>query len=149
MNLVSRFGGRIWDPWREIGEFQREMSRLLSNVGSGNTAVRGAQPPINLYANENELILTLEVPGIDPAKVDVTVTGDAVTVRGDRTAEELKDGTAVHRRERPAGEFVRTVKLPFEVDPGKTEAAYRKGVLSVKMGRPDAHKPRKINVHSA
>jgi HSP20 family protein len=149
MNLVSRFGGRIWDPWREIGEIQREMSRLFSQVGSGETATQRAQPPVNLYANENELVLTLEVPGIDPANVDVTVTGEAVTVRGQRPGDDIPEGAAVHRRERPMGEFVRTVKLPYEVDPGKTEASYRKGILAVKMGRPDSHKPRKINVHSA
>lgn len=149
MNLVSRFGGRIWDPWREFGEIQREMNRLLSHVGSNNCGVRRDQPPVNLYANENDLMLTLEVPGIDPAQVDITVTGDAVTIRGVRPSDELSQGTAVHRRERPSGEFVRNVKLPYEVDAAKTEASYRKGILSVKLSRPDAHKPRKINVHSA
>lgn len=145
MNLLSRFGGRIWDPWREMGHLHNEMNRLLADTRSFVAPGREF-PPVNLYANEHDLLLTLEMPGLDPSKVDVTVTGDSVTVSGERPAEAQQESGSFHRRERSHGEFRRALKLPFEVDPSRTEAAYEKGVLRVKMTRPETQKPRKVTV---
>ena len=149
MNLLSRFGGRVWDPWRELGQLQNEMSRVLAGAraltGPGDREV----PPVNLYVNDQEVLLTLEMPGIDPAKIDVTVTGDTVTLRGERTIETGNDGETFHRRERHSGRFNRGLELPFEVDPSKTEATYELGVLKVRLGRPESLKPRKVTVKSA
>lgn len=149
MNLLSRFGGRIWDPWREIGQLQNEMGRMLAGARAFSSVGQREFPPINLYVNEHEVLLTLEVPGIDPSKVDVTVTGDTVTLKGERPREELQAGQSFHRRERPSGKFEREVQLPFEVDPSKTEAAYERGVLTVRMGRPESLKPKKVTVKTA
>jgi HSP20 family protein len=149
MNLLSRFGGRIWDPWREIGQLQNEMSRILAGARAQDGFGRHEFPPVNLYVNDQDLLLTLEVPGIDPSKVDVTVTGDSIAIRGERPAEAVKPGENFHRGERPAGKFSREVQLPFEVDPSKTEAAYEKGVLTVRLARPESLKPRKVTVKSA
>lgn len=149
MNLLSRFGGRIWDPWREIGQLQNEMTRMLAGARAFPTLGQREFPPVNLFVNEHDVLLTLEVPGIDPAKVDITVTGDAVTLKGERRVEELEDGQAFHRRERPSGKFEREVQLPFEVDPSKTEATYERGVLAVRMARPESLKPRKVTVKTA
>lgn len=149
MNLLSRFGGRIWDPWREIGQLQQEMTRMLAGARASTGFSHREFPPVNLYVNDQDLLLTLEVAGIDPAKVDVTVTGDTVAIRGERPVEAIKQGESFHRRERPAGQFVRDVQLPFEVDPSKTEASYEKGVLAVRLTRPESLKPRKVPVKSA
>src|SRR5262245_48508212 len=146
MNLLSRFGGRIWDPWREIGQLQSEMSRMLAGARAYGGFGQREFPPVNLYVNDHDLFLTLEVPGIDPSKVDVTVTGDTVTVRGERPVDPVRDGESFHRRERPVGKFSREVQLPFEVDPSKTEAAYERGVLRVRLTRPETLKPRKVAV---
>lgn len=149
MNLINRFGGRIWDPWREIGQLQNEMNRML--VGARTFAGFGQRefPPVNLYVNEHDLLLTLELAGIDPAKVDVTVTDDTLTIRGERPTEAVRPGESFHRRERPSGSFKRDVRLPFAVDPGKTEATYERGVLSVRLGRPESQKPKKVLVKTA
>jgi HSP20 family protein len=146
MNLLSRFGGRIWDPWREIGQLQHEMTRLLAGAHRATPARQHEHPPVNLYVSEHDLLLTLEVPGVDPSKVDVTVTGDSVTVTGERPVEALKSGECAHRQERPSGQFRRTLQLPFEVDPNRTEATFAKGILSVKLTRPESLKPRKVTV---
>jgi HSP20 family protein len=146
MNLLNRFGGRIWDPWREMGHLQHEMSRLLADARSHAGTVAREFPPVNLYAREDDLLLTLEMSGVDPSQVDVTVTGDAVTVSSERPADVPTEGASFHRRERPSGQFRRSLKLPFEVDPSRTEAAYEKGILRVKMTRPETQKPRKISV---
>jgi HSP20 family protein len=149
MNLLSRFGGRIWDPWREIGQLQNEMSRMLAGVRSQSGFAQREFPPVNLYVNDHDLLLTLELSGIDPAKVDVTVTGDNVSIRGERSPEAVKVGENFHRCERPSGRFSRELQLPFEVDPSKTEATYEKGILSVHLARPESLKPRKVTVKSA
>ncbi|MGE5195574.1 MAG: Hsp20/alpha crystallin family protein [Deltaproteobacteria bacterium] len=149
MNLLSRFGGRIWDPWREIGQLQNEMNRMLAGARAYSGYGPREFPPVNLYVNDQDLLLTLEIAGIDPSKVDVTVTGDTVAVRGERTAEAVGHGESFHRRERPVGKFSREVQLPFEVDPSKTEASYERGVLTVRMSRPESLKPRKVTVKSA
>jgi HSP20 family protein len=149
MSLLSRFGGRIWDPWREIGQLQHEMNRLLAGARAYTGVSARDYPPVNLYVGENDLVLTLELPGIAPDKVDVSVTGDVVTITGERPAETVRNGESFHRRERPTGQFSREIKLPFEVDPSKTEATYDKGVLKVTMTRPESQKPRKVAVKSA
>src|SRR5262245_9272109 len=107
MNLLSRFGGRIWDPWREMSQLQHEMNRLFSgarpSVGFGHRDF----PPVNLYVGEHDLLLRLEVAGIDPSKVDITVTGDTVAISAERTPEQSQQGESFHRRERPVGKFSR------------------------------------------
>ncbi len=149
MNLLSRFGGRIWDPWREIGQLQNEMNRMLAGARAYSGYGPREFPPVNLYVNDHDLLLTLEIAGIDPSKVDVTVTGDTVAIRGERPAAAVRQGESFHRRERPVGQFSRELQLPFEVDPSKTEASYERGVLTVRMTRPESLKPRKVTVKSA
>jgi len=149
MNLLSRFGGRIWDPWHEIGHLQNEVNRLVRGPRAVSEIARREYPPVNLYAKEHDLLLTLELPGADREKFDVTVTGDTVTITGERPGTEAKEGENPHRRERGYGRFRRTLQLPFDVDPSRTEATYAKGILSVKMSRPETQKPRKVTVQPA
>jgi HSP20 family protein len=149
MNVLHRFGGRLWDPWREIGQLQIEMNRMLAGARTYTGFGQREFPPVNLYVNEHDLLLTLELPGIDPAKVDVTVTNDVVEIRGERPTEAVRSGENFDRRERPTGSFQRAVQLPFAVDPSKTEATYEKGVLAVRLSRPESQKPKKVVVKSA
>ncbi|MFN0052368.1 MAG: Hsp20/alpha crystallin family protein [Planctomycetales bacterium] len=149
MNLLTRFGGRIWDPWREMGTLQREVNRLLAGARAHSLSAPREFPSVNLYANDHDLMLTMELPGIDPASIDVTVTGDGVTISGEKPADAAQTGENFHRRERASGKFSRALHLPFEVEPSRTEAAYEKGVLKVRMTRPDAQKPRKVSIKPA
>lgn len=149
MNLLSRFGGRLWDPWREIGQLQHEMGRLLNSARSLSGPEGREAPPVNVYTNDNDILITLEVPGIDPSLVDVTVAGSLVTLAGKLGGEGDVEGTGFHRRERPVGQFSRRLQLPFEVDPSRTEATYEQGVLSVKLSRPESAKPRRITVKAS
>jgi len=147
MNLLSRFGGRLWDPWREMSQLQHEMGRLLNSPRPLGVTSPRETPPVNVYASENDLVVTLEVPGIDPAGVEVTVAGSTVTIAGERAHEGVEE-SGFHRRERVVGKFTRKLQLPFEVDPAKTEATYEKGVLRVHLSRPESNRPRKITVRS-
>lgn len=146
MNLLGRFGGRVWDPWREIGQLQNEMSRMLAGARSLSRTGQPEFPPVNLYVKDHDLLLTLEIPGVDPANVDVSVTGDSVRISGERLPDDVTAGQNLHRHERLTGRFERSVQLPFEVDPSKTDAVYERGVLSLRMARPESQKPRKVTV---
>ena len=86
------------------------------------------------------------MPGLDPEKLDVNVTRDTITLKGERVAEQVAEGESFHRRERKAGGFNRTIQLPCEVDPSVTEASYERGVLRVTLGRPEELKARKVTV---
>lgn len=146
MNLLSRFGGRLWDPLREMNQLQREMGRLLNSARPLVGFETREAPPVNVYVNDNDILITLEVPGIDPAQVEIVVAGSSLTLKGQRFAEPAPEQTSFHRRERPVGEFSRKLQLPFEVDATRTEATYDKGVLSVRLTRPESSKPRKIAI---
>ena len=135
-----------WDPFSELNRLQREMNRLFDGYGSASGDYRF--PLLNLWSNGEEAIVTAELPGMDPAQIELNIVKNQLTIQGERKAEELSEGHVCHRSEREAGTFVRTVMLPFEVEDGKTHAKYEKGVLTVRMPRSEATKPRKVQIEA-
>lgn len=133
---------------------RREMDRLTStfgpHFGSGEgTAYRpGVYPPINVYDDGESFIVRAEVPGADPKAMDVTVAGDTLTIRGERTAAELPEGASYHRRELNTGHFRRALTLPEQVDNTKVMASYQGGILEIRMPRAERAKQRKIEIKS-
>jgi HSP20 family protein len=127
----------------EFRRIQDEMNRLFS--GSRYPAA-AEYPALNVWSNDVDTVITAELPGIEPDDIQLSVVQNTLTLRGERKAEELKEGESYHRRERREGKFVRTLELPFEVDGDKVEAAFTNGVLSVKLPRAEAHRPKKIEI---
>jgi HSP20 family protein len=132
-----------WDPWGEVDRLQRE---LTSSFTLPRRQSAGVYPPLNIHTGDDDVIITAEIPGIDPADIDITVTGDTLTIKGTRKAREVKQEETWHRRERGSGNFSRTVQLPYNVDGNKVQADYVKGVLKIVLPRAEADKPRKISV---
>jgi HSP20 family protein len=139
---------RGWDPWRELNQLQHEMNRLFGREGNGST-LSPETPAVNVWRNENGVVLTAELPGLDPKDVDISVTGETVTIRGTRKPDEAQPNVKYHRRERIAGQFVRSLQLPFRVDSQKTEAKYDRGVLTVTLAALEEEKPKKITITAA
>jgi len=137
---------RNWDPWRELGRLPVEMNRIFAELSD---AARTEYPAVNVWSGEDKLVVTAELPGVDPALLDVTVDRDVLTIEGSRETEDLSEGGAFHRRERKTGKFSRRLKLPFEVDSSLTEAEYEQGVLNLVLHKPEANKPKKIVVKTA
>ena len=135
--------GRVWNPWREMERLHQDVSRLLSREG---TPYAAAFPAVNIWVSDQDVIVTAEVPGIDPASLDITVAENVLKLSGSRKPEELKPDEVSHRRERASGEFTRSFRLPYAVDSGKVEASCDKGVLTVRLPRAEADKPRKIAI---
>ena len=135
-----------WSPWTEMNRLQSELHRLFG--GRAETAPQTPFPEVNVWEGDDRLILTAAFPGIEPAEIGVTVSRDAVTLRGGHSDVELKEGEEWHRRERTSGAFDRTINLPFEVDPDQAEAVFETGVLRLELQRPEEHKPKKVNIKS-
>jgi HSP20 family protein len=142
MLTLSGTGWRL-DPWREMERLRRDISNLITQ------SVRYPAvnfPPMNMYAGENDVIITSEIPGVDPSLIELTVSGDTLIIRGSREVQELRPDEKWHRRERPHGSFNRTIELPFNVDASKTVAEFSKGRLKITLSRAEAEKPRKIDI---
>jgi HSP20 family protein len=138
--------GSAWNPWREIDRVQEELSRLYPRRGEPQTF---DFPAINVWTGPDGVVLTAELPGVEPDKMDISVAGDTVTVRGSRAVDEPKQGESFHRREREGGQFARSVKLPFEIDPAKVDARFSSGVLTLTLPRAEAEKPKKIAIKAS
>lgn len=134
---MDRFG--FTDPWRTLDRLNRAASGLLAPSTS-------EFPLVNVWMDGDRVMLTSELPGIEPKDVEISVAGKAVTVRGSRATEEACEGECRHRRERWSGKFSRTLELPFIVDQDKVEARFIKGVLQLTLPRAEADKPRKIEI---
>ncbi len=106
-------------------------------------------PPVNLYGNEEKLVLTSEIPGLKSENLDIKVEGRSLTIRGTRHAPELSEDECFTCRERGHGDFERTLTLPYEIESDKVEANYDKGVLMVHLPRAESSKPRKIEIKAA
>jgi len=130
----------LGELWTEFNRVSNEMNRLFTARPTGGGL------PLNLWSDDHALYAEIDLPALDPAKLDVTVAeGNVLTVQGERTAPEVQ-GAAWFRQERPFGRFSRSVTLPVLVDADKVEASYENGVLRLTLPKSEAAKPRKITV---
>jgi HSP20 family protein len=132
--------------WNLHSDFERIIDEMTSFGGGRSRRADGAA--LNVWANDESVAVTASVPGIDPASIDLSIVGDTLTVSGKREAAQQKDATWL-RRERGAVSFSRTIQLPFSVDPARTEARVKDGVLTIALRRTEADKPRRIAVTAA
>ena len=102
---------------------------------------------MDVYEDEHNVTLKLEVPGIDEKDIDVRVENNTLTVRGERKLEKEEKEENFHRIERSYGSFSRSFTLPSTVDAGKVEADYDKGVLKIRLGKKAEAKPTQIKVN--
>lgn len=111
--------------------------------------LRAAEPPVNVWATDKDVRVTAEVPGIDPEKIDVSISGDTLTIAGER--EEVNRGkkASVIREERFEGRFRKTLQLPFHVDTEKVEARYHNGILELTVPRTAEDQPKRIAVRAS
>lgn len=115
----------------------------------GLASRRVSFPLVNLYTAENEALVTAEVPGIQADALEITVEDNILTLAGSRPQLESADGERLLRQERGSGRFTKAIQLPFRVDPEKVEAHLKNGVLELRLQRPEADRPRKIQVQLA
>lgn len=121
--------------------FQDSLSRLFSEPAS-----RPWSPAVDIYENENALILKADLPDIDPKNVSIQLENGTLTLKGERKFEQQDNNKGFHRVERSYGTFVRAFSLPDTVDGDKVKADYKNGVLTVTLAKKEVAKPKTINV---
>lgn len=135
---------RRWDPFRE---FERELGRLFETLQTP-TAWRPGRPypALNLYETERAFVLTAEVPGMDAGSLDLSLSGETLTLRGERKRPEGIVEESYRRRERPFGTWSRSVTLPGAVEDEQVAAHYAHGILTVTLPKAPESRPRQIAV---
>lgn len=146
------FGTAIdrFEPFRNVGEIQQEVNRLFDNFfGRPAPAARGERvwaPLVDMYETKDDLVLMAEVPGVREKDVTVSITGDLLSIKGERHfGEELKEPSVLHL-ERVYGKFERLVQLPMPVQADKVKATYREGVLEIRLPKAEEVKPKQIKI---
>jgi HSP20 family protein len=139
-----------WEPVREIGTIQNEMNRLFNSFFDTPAVSRGAVrrwiPPMDLVQSDGEFVLRADLPGLSEADVNIEIEDNVLTISGERKSEhsERKDG--YYRVERSFGSFRRSLTLPEGVDPDSVKATFDRGVLEVRVPKPEQRQPRKVEI---
>lgn len=125
-----------WTPVAELERIRHEMNRLfdLGQAGLWGRAPGAAwHPSMDIYQTDKEVVATVEIPGVNPRDVDVTVTRNLLSIKGEmKQAQEVRE-EGIYRAERRYGHFQRVVPLPVEVKADETKATFRNGVLEIRM----------------
>ena len=142
-----------WEPVRELNSLQQEMNRLFSTFFDTPTAGNGGGattrrwiPAMDLVETEDHYVLTADLPGLSESDINLEFEGDVLTVSGERTSEQRERKEGFYRLERSTGAFSRSLTLPEGVDPDAVTATFDKGVLEVRIPKPEQRKPRKVAI---
>jgi len=103
-------------------------------------------PHADVVESAEQVVVQLDLPGVDTQTVEILLVGNMLTVKGDQPAHPTRTGETVHRRERPTGTFSRSIALPVAVDPEKVSAESKHGVLTVTLAKEERIKPRHIPI---
>lgn len=139
-----------WEPFRNLGDIQGEMNRLFDNFfGRPATVTAGERmwaPLADMTEGKDEVVVSLELPGVREKDVSVSITGDILTVKGERRFERDLQEAGYHRLERVYGKFERSLPVPVSVQADKVKATYRDGVLEIHLPKVEAVKPKDIKI---
>jgi HSP20 family protein len=139
-----------WDPFREALTLREAVNRLFdeSIVRSPRSwpSATGLAVAVDLEETDDDVIVTADLPGLQPDDVDISVTDSTLTMKGEFKSEEEGERGNVHYRERRYGSFQRVISLPAAVNANKTEAEFEDGVLTVTLPKTEETKPKQIMV---
>jgi HSP20 family protein len=140
------------DPYRTFGDLRAEMNRMFGNVfgpgGAPSTAPVVWAPVVDMHATNDDLIVTAELPGVRDKEVEVSVTGDVLSIRGQRHGADGAKDAHYSWGERWFGQFERHIGLPFPVNAAAVKASLKDGVLTVTLPKADEVKPRQIKIEA-
>jgi len=141
------------DPFSDVSDIQSEMNRLFdgffgrpSQVGQVGGIERVWAPAVDMYETKDELVITAELPGLTEKDLQLSITGDMLTIRGERRWDQEVKQDNYYRGERWFGKFERALPLPIPVQADKVKASYRDGVLTVTLPKVEEIKPKEIKI---
>jgi HSP20 family protein len=142
-----------WEPVRELSSLQGEMNRLFntffdapSTPGNGGASGRRWVPAMDLVETDDSFVLRADLPGLTEEDVAIEVEDDVLTISGERKAEHEEHREGFYRVERTFGSFRRSLTLPDGVDAEAVQAGFDKGVLEVRIPKPEERKPRRVAI---
>jgi HSP20 family protein len=140
-----------WEPLREFSTLQNEMNRLFNTVfdapaPSNGGTLRRWMPAMDLVETEGHFVLRADLPGLTESDVNIEVEDRVLTISGERKSEHEATKEGYHRVERAFGTFSRSLTLPEGIDAESVEANFDRGVLEVRIPKPEQPKPRKISI---
>jgi HSP20 family protein len=142
-----------WEPARELATIQTEMNRLFNTFfepgqsnANGQTGPRRWIPAMDLVETGEDFVLRADLPGMSESDVNIELEDNVLTISGERKAEHEERKEGYYRVERASGAFSRTLTLPEGVDPERVRASFDKGVLEVRIPKPEQRKPRKVTI---
>ena len=144
-----------WEPLRELGSLQNEMNRLFNTVfdtptpGTGGSALRRWVPSMDLVETEDHFVLRADLPGMSEEDIKIEFEDGTLTVSGERKAEHEAKNEGYYRVERAFGAFSRSLTLPQGIDAEAVTASFDRGVLEVRVPKPEQRKPRRIEIGGA
>jgi HSP20 family protein len=143
-----------WEPLRELGSLQNEMNRLFNTVfdtppGNGGSTMRRWMPAMDLVETEDHFVLRADLPGMSQEDIKIEFEDGTLTVSGERKAEHESKNEGYYRVERAFGTFSRSLTLPQGIDPEGVVASFDRGVLEVRVPKPEQRKPRRIEIGCA
>jgi HSP20 family protein len=131
------------NPFENFNRLHNQLNRLFNDCNDGC----GTYPAVNIYNNDEEVVLTAELPGFDKDEIKITTLNNVITLEGNVQQEEKEeDDKKYYRLERRKAAFKRTFKLPFEAEVDNVNANYKNGVLTVTIPKAEAAKPKKIEI---
>ncbi len=137
-----------WEPVREMMTLREAMDRLFDDAFTRPLSQTGisTMPAVDMYQTEDEVVVKAALPGIHPDNVQITVTADVLTLRGETKVEDERKEATYHIREQRSGSFERSVMLPTEVQSDAAKAEFENGVLTVTLPKAETVKPRTITI---
>lgn len=143
-----------WDPFRDLVTLREKMNRLFEEAYSARGEERNLvssswTPSVDIYETENQLVLSVEVPGIKDEDIEIKIEDSTLSLRGERKFEKETKEENYHRIERAYGSFYRSFSLPPYIDQDKIEAEHENGVLKITMPKKHEAKPRQVKVLKA
>lgn len=139
-----------WSPARDMVSLREAMGRLFEesflrpDLFGGESAASAL--PLDMYETENDVVVKASVPGVKPEDIEVTVTGELLTIKGEFKSEEKTEKRNLIRQERRYGSFCRQVALPVSVDSNKAAATFENGILTLNLPKVEAVKPKTVKV---
>jgi HSP20 family protein len=143
---------RMMNSFAPLMRLQDEMNRAFEGFFEDAPALRGygaAYPAVNLWEDGDGAYVECELPGLAMEDLEIYVTGNEVTINGERKLVGPNEGASYHRRERATGRFSRTMTMPWEIEADKVEAKLHDGILTVKLPKCESCKPKKVKVLTA
>jgi len=137
-----------WEPVREMMSLREAMDQLFNDAFTRPASMSGGSviPAIDLYQNNDDVVVKAALPGLKADDVQISVTADVLTLRGEFKQKDEQENTAYHIREQRYGSFERSIMLPSDVQTDKAKADFENGILTITLPKAESVKPKTISI---